>query len=257
VPIPGDWGELAGVITALGHCELYPAALEGAEVAAAPDGTSTGAAFTAQTDELGSYRLWLPPGDYDVAVSAPGHASQVAAGVTITSQALTRLDFNLRSTLPCIRQIEWNKKVYVNGQPTGAGSLRFPVFPGDNVSIVDTVELTHTGHVTFSLQEEWSAALSLLDYEQNILPGGTLAITGSEITVSSTAVLSWVVSDLPADWTYVLTKTFLVGTSSSATETVHEELWVEHALQQPAPLLLTLDLPRGVYLPILCKNYGP
>ncbi len=102
----------------------------------------------------------------------------------------------------------WEKRVYVNdvldiGHPVRIAS-------GDVVRIVDRIEITHTDQVTFTLVEDWTEPLVLVDYAVAASPPDGTAILPGQVITSDSAI-TWTVAGLPGDWSYVITKTFDVG----------------------------------------------
>src|ERR1041385_1460973 len=58
---------------------------------------ATGYTLTTKTDDRGSYELLnIPPGVYDVKISAPGFASYEATGITIVANNIARVDAPLK-----------------------------------------------------------------------------------------------------------------------------------------------------------------
>lgn len=83
-------GSLAGVVTDASGAVLGNATLTITNV-------NTGAARTQTTQSTGNYDIVsLPPGAYSISVSAPGFATEVRQGITISVDQDARLDFALK-----------------------------------------------------------------------------------------------------------------------------------------------------------------
>ncbi|MCP4540856.1 MAG: hypothetical protein GY832_27280 [Chloroflexi bacterium] len=158
-------------------------------------------------------------------------------------------------SLAIIHQPTWDKEVYVNGEMVD----EFPatVVPSDTVEIVDTVSITPDGDITFSLTEEWSESLELVDYGVYAMPGGTLIVPehGTVLFPSSGSMVVEV-DDSPSTWTYVITKTFNVLDAGDGTDTITETLWMENTYPQLDPVVLQF-VQEGmsmIYLPLVVRQ---
>jgi hypothetical protein len=126
----------------------------------------------------------------------------------------------------------------------------------DTVTIVDMVKITDTGNITFSLVEEWSESLDLVNYSVYALPGHTLVLPGSAV-LPGTGVLTWTISDSPSDWTYVISKTFEVTEGYWVMDSIVESLTYEGVPVQPADIVLEFyhaPVDRYIYLPLIMRN---
>lgn len=156
--------------------------------------------------------------------------------------------------LTVIHQPTWGKEVYINGEMVD-------VFPAtavasDTVEIVDTVSITPNGNITFTLTEEWSESLDLVDWGVYALPGGTvIPPTYGTVLFPSSGSMVVEVSDAPSAWTYVITKTFTVLDVGAETDTITETLWMENTYPQLDPVVLQFISERVVYLPLVTRNY--
>ena len=150
----------------------------------------------------------------------------------------------------------WEKLVTVNDVLTDT----FPVtvVGDDSVEIVDQVWITWTGRVTFTLDEEWSDSLELLDYAVRGLPGGTAILPDYATVVMPTAgQMTVMVTDGPGEWGYVITKTFTVLAGNWETGAISETLLVEGAAPQLDPRVLQFvnGAPvTKVYLPLVMRS---
>ncbi|WNG42539.1 PDZ domain-containing protein [Archangium violaceum] len=89
----GASGHLSGTVT---HgADARPG--ENALLAVSPAGTG-GELGRVRTDAAGHYALELPPGDYDVTVSAPGHTGTSREGLVVEADRHTVADFRLEGT---------------------------------------------------------------------------------------------------------------------------------------------------------------
>jgi PKD repeat protein len=95
VNVPETWGKLQGVVYGLGHCDVNPTLLEGAEV------LIEGHPLTLTTDVSGTYAYWLEQGTYTVTVSYAEYLTDTAV-VNVTAQATTTHDVELRWLRPCV-----------------------------------------------------------------------------------------------------------------------------------------------------------
>ncbi len=127
---------------------------------------------------------------------------------------------------------DWDKRIAVNGRSVLSSPV--PVLPGDEVEIVDWVNISHAETVTFTLAEAWTGALALLEYE-------TAGVPGSGV-VTAAHGLTWTITGLPGDEEYVLTKTFRILNHPWAFHAVTETLRVENGAVQASPRVLPLAL---------------
>jgi hypothetical protein len=133
-------------------------------------------------------------------------------------------------TLTVVPGATWEKRVYVNHEPLGDIGAPIPVLPGDTIEVVDRVDVADEELVSFTLVEAWDESLELVDYA---LPSGSLSLLlpGTEI-ITSANVLTWTVSDLPGEWSYVLTKTFQVQDGAWDVDLITESLQVQDSAQR-------------------------
>jgi hypothetical protein len=133
----------------------------------------------------------------------------------------------------------WDKMVYVNGEMVGDIGSPIPVMSSDAIEIVDRVDITYTGNVTFTLVEEWDDSLELVGYE---LPAGSLSLMlpGTGV-ITDDNMLIWSVAGLPAGWNYVITKTFQVAEGAWDVDLLTETLTLKGAVTQPDPVVLTFE----------------
>lgn len=113
----------------------------------------------------------------------------------------------------------WEQRTYVNGILTDT----FPatVFPGDVVDVVDRVYVTFTTNISYTLVETWTESLELA--------GGTFDV-GDAVRTGRT--LRWDVVNAAPNNGYAITSTFHVTGSGWISDTITEELRVEHADRQ-------------------------
>jgi len=100
---PASWGQVAGVVSSLGHCDVTTAALEGAEVVIWEAGGT--AVVTLTTDAAGAYSYWLLNGTYTVTVAAADHVG-ASAVVAVPASGAVAQDFSLTWLGPCVTSIE-------------------------------------------------------------------------------------------------------------------------------------------------------
>jgi hypothetical protein len=163
---------------------------------------------------------------------------------------------------------QWRTYLYVNGERITSRAIT--VIRGDSVTIADHVRSGHPFHndnMTFTLTHTWTPFLTLETYEVSAHPGGTSALPGSDVSLD-TGALTWNVTNLPSDWTYVLTKTFkIVGrasgrASSGQRSSAYPQGYMTETLQTYEdalpwfPRILTFRYPT-LYLPITFKNFSP
>jgi subtilisin-like proprotein convertase family protein len=111
---------------------------------------------------------------------------------------------------------DWQKLVYVNGVLTTTSPIN--VKSGDVLQVVDRVNVTSTGSITFALTENWSPAFTLSSF---------VATAGSVVTTSSS--VAWNGNNLAPNATHTLTKTFAI-VPGYTTGTISESLVVENGL---------------------------
>ncbi|MCP4539523.1 MAG: PKD domain-containing protein [Chloroflexi bacterium] len=102
VTLPVTYGVLEGTVTGLGYCDVDPNVLDGADVLI--EGSS-GTSWTLTTDASGYYGPWWfneAESPMTVTVTYDNHEMAVAYPVTITAQATTTRDLNLRWLEPCV-----------------------------------------------------------------------------------------------------------------------------------------------------------
>ena len=150
----------------------------------------------------------------------------------------------------------WEKLVYINNVLTDA----FPavVTSGDEIGIMDRVEVYSAENVTFTLTEEWTESLELLTYTVRASPGSTAVLPYYGTVILSTTDMLVEVFDAPHDWDYVFTKTFNVLAGSWTTDTITETLWVEGSVSQLEPIVLEFEYREPgeyIYLPIVMRSY--
>jgi len=111
----------------------------------------------------------------------------------------------------------WEKEVWIDGvlQTLPGGS--FEVVDGSQVVIVDRVSVDFNDAITFTLEEEWTDSLELVD----------VAYSDGVIDDSTPGYLSWDVSSGLANTWYVITKTFVANDDYPWTDYVTETLTVE------------------------------
>jgi uncharacterized repeat protein (TIGR01451 family) len=153
---------------------------------------------------------------------------------------------------------DWTKEIWISddGPFAPADSPFFGLMVTDTVTIVDMVKITDTGNITFSLVEEWSESLDLVNYSVYALPGHTLVLPGSAV-LPGTGVLTWTISDSPSDWTYVISKTFEVTEGYWVMDSIVESLTYEGVPVQPADIVLEFyhaPVDRYIYLPLIMRN---
>jgi hypothetical protein len=130
-------------------------------------------------------------------------------------------------------QIGWEKQVWINGNQFLSHQSPFTgLLTTDSISIVDSVMITHTGNISFTLEEDWSNSL-VFTAEQHI--SGTLIPP----PIQGPGTVTWTVQNDIANTWYVLTKTFAITPSSENVDYITETLWVDDAASQPASIHLT------------------
>jgi uncharacterized repeat protein (TIGR01451 family) len=143
---------------------------------------------------------------------------------------------------------DWQKQIWISAEgPFAPGDPLPRIALTDTVRIVDRVNVTHTSAITFSLLEEWSASLALVDIES--WGGSYYQETGRSVT--------WEVAQgTPGTW-YVLTKTFEVVNGTWKVDAITETLQIEGAVRQPRPIGLELrhDGEYEVMLPLMMKHH--
>ena len=131
----------------------------------------------------------------------------------------------------------WTKLVYVNDEMVSNIGNPITIVPSDTIVIVDQVDVVYGADISFELLEEWDDSLELVGYE---LPPGSLQMPGIDV-VTDASSLTWTVTDMPADWTYVITKTFNVVEGEWDVDLLTETLTVEYASLQLNPIVLTFE----------------
>ncbi len=101
VTAPATWGKLEGTVTGLGYCDTDPAPIEGAVINIE---TSSSTKFTLYTDENGDYQWWMDAAESPITVTVTftDHETGQTTGVSITAQATTTVNFDLRWLKPCV-----------------------------------------------------------------------------------------------------------------------------------------------------------
>jgi hypothetical protein len=112
---------------------------------------------------------------------------------------------------------------------------------------VDWLNISHTGEITFSLFEEWSASLALIDVEN----------LGGSYTQGPGRTMSWSVMEGTPGTQYALTKTFQVVDGDWTTDSITETLWVENTIPQPRPIYLEFRHAGDyeLFLPLVVKHH--
>jgi subtilisin family serine protease len=160
----------------------------------------------------------------------------------------------------------WNKVLWIGDDgPYGPEEGSFEgLVPTDTITIVDMVEVEYQGNVTFTLTEEWNELLEMTDYTLNVLPGGTLFLPGSALppgleVATGTGMMTLEVTDMPWEWSYVLTKTYEVAVGTLKLGDVGyitETLWVENASPQLGDIVLEFrPWTQFSYLPVVMRDY--
>ncbi|MCP4537560.1 MAG: hypothetical protein GY832_10470 [Chloroflexi bacterium] len=149
----------------------------------------------------------------------------------------------------------WDKLVYVNDVMTDV----FPVtvYADDTIEVVDQVWITYTDNVTFTLEEDWTESLELVDFAVSALPGGTAVLPTYGTVITTTGTWDLTVTDAPSDWGYIITKTFTVLEGDWETDTITETLTVEGAYPQLSDKVLQFGYVTSeykVYLPLVVRN---
>jgi uncharacterized repeat protein (TIGR01451 family) len=143
---------------------------------------------------------------------------------------------------------DWQKQIWISTEgPYTPGDTLPRITLTDTIQIADWVNVSHTGEITFSLVEEWSASLALIDVEN----------LGGSYGQGTGRTMSWqVVEGMPGTW-YALTKTFQVVNGNWTMDAITETLWVENTIPQPRPIYLEFR-HAGEYellLPLVIKHY--
>ncbi len=173
----------------------------------------------------------LPPGlstGVNVAFDSTGMMTGTYTGtLCILNNAPTRPPVFVPVTMAVYQnEWEWEKEVWINGEPSVPTST---VVPSDAVTIVDRAWITSpipTDYLT--LTENWDESLALQGWEFS---------EGSVIT--GTGTLAWVVEPVPPMTWLVLTKTFQVQGGDWEVGTLTETLEVENPAWPPEPVVLT------------------
>jgi hypothetical protein len=157
----------------------------------------------------------------------------------------------------CAPEVTWDKAVYVDDEMVTDLNREIAIVPTSTIVIADMVEFAPTSNISFTLTEEWSGSLELVDYETIILPGGSAAWPGMEVTFPTTNTLAWAITDLPSDWGYVITKTFELVTGTLVLPAyITETLWVDNAVMQEEDIVLQFGAGETmIYLPLVMRNY--
>jgi len=98
---PASWGQVAGVVSTLGHCDAALAPLAGAQVVILTGATPV---VTLTTGAAGAYSYWLPNGTYTVTATAADH-SVGSVSVVVVAQTVATQNFNLTWFGPCVTSI--------------------------------------------------------------------------------------------------------------------------------------------------------
>ncbi|MFL5357062.1 carboxypeptidase regulatory-like domain-containing protein [Archangium sp.] len=115
----GSAGHLEGTVTR--GADAGP--VEGASLVLSPAGAG-GESGRARTDTAGHYALELPPGDYDVTVSAPGHTDTSREGLVVQEDRSTVADFRLEGTASVEGTVSDARGQPLAGVAVRAGLLR-------------------------------------------------------------------------------------------------------------------------------------
>jgi fibronectin-binding autotransporter adhesin len=132
-------------------------------------------------------------------------------------------------------QLDWEKTVRVNGgllQPWDSGP--FAVSPGDAVTVVDRVGITHTGDVPFTVAQRWGPGLSLDEWSND----------GGAVTPGDDALTWEGIGGAGRGW-QTLTTTWQVAGTTWLYESVTETLTAEGVSPQPQPQTVRLLNLRG------------
>ncbi len=131
-PAPG-WGAVTGVISTPGRCDAAPTVLAGVPLRLR---TRDGVNITLTTDLNGRYLYWVDPvfSPLSLTLQLAGYQSRTITRVTVSGNATTTVDFNVRKSDPCVQfqPLQWDAAV-----PRGMAVSR--VFTLTNVSPVSTV----------------------------------------------------------------------------------------------------------------------
>lgn len=115
----GSAGHLEGTVTRA----VDAGPVESASLVISPAGAG-GEVGHARTDTAGHYALELPPGDYDVAVSAPGHTGSSREGLVVRADRSTVADFRLEGTASVEGTVSDGRGQPLAGVAVRAGLLR-------------------------------------------------------------------------------------------------------------------------------------
>ena len=207
-------GPLVGSITSRGYCGTDPAPLAWAHVRVT---STTGTTRTVQTGDDGRYEMWLDEGQgpFTVTAVAPGHSVGLAAGVAISGQMTTTLDFALDWLAPCL-----------GVDPV---SLEEDLLPGETV--------THT----FTISNGGAAGLDWQRVETGCLPVDATWATSEPLS-----------GTLPAHSRALLTIT--LGTSNPGLYAADLCLSSSDPISPHRNLPLTLTVWWSCRLPIALRN---
>ena len=172
-----DYGELAGTVSGLGHCDLHPTLLAGAEILVE---TSTGMAYTLVTEKSGAYSAWFNEtvNPITLTVSADGHVTQIITGINVVSGTTTLMDIDLRALLPCFESLVptdahvtlalgMSTTVPMTLTNIGAGDLDWKVSEVDGgfaLLAADTILVVNHGGFNINAADAFALALDNLGY---------------------------------------------------------------------------------------------
>jgi parallel beta-helix repeat protein/putative cofactor-binding repeat protein len=154
-------------------------------------------------------------------VAVPGYTDTLTETLTVQGAAYQPPERVIEFRHPRPEPI-WDKTVRINdGAPQVWDAGPFIVTPGDTVTIMDGVWITHTADVTFALAQSWGAGLELVDWTND-----------AGAVVTGTGTLTWQGMEEAANQWHTLTATFHVIGSTGLRESLAETLTVEDAASQ-------------------------
>jgi len=137
-------------------------------------------------------------------------------------------------------QPTWEKMLRISDGPFQSWEAGpFTVTPGDVMTVVDRIRITHTTGVSFTLAEGWGPGLGLQGWSND---AGAVA--------TATHTLTWRGIDAAPNQWHTLTTTLRVGSGTWLQETLIETLAVEGADPQLSPrkvAVINLDAATGCY----------
>ena len=140
------------------------------------------------------------------------------------------------SSLP---DAEWYKEIFINDQGPFMPGEPFMVLPGDTVEVVDYVEVLWSEPISYTLMENWTESLILVDYYAEF----------GEVVQEDPGVLVWYMDAAAPGVPYILSKTFVVNGQAGFEDYLYEYLILEGGNEY--------EIPLEFYIPVTLSKYGP